>query len=103
MVAIKPKRFSEVYKNDFAMLADALGEISGSRLFHCGKCDYTIHTEKGEQKPKFCSKCGTEIDWVDFFTKIVKVCPTCNREYQETNIFCKLDGSRLMEKPVSEE
>ncbi len=103
MVAIKPKRFSEAHPNDFAELAYVLGEISGKRLFNCGKCSWPIHTEKGQERPKFCRKCGTEIDWVDFFTKIIKVCSSCGKEYSEEVNFCEFDGKKLEEKPVPKE
>lgn len=100
MVAIKPKRYSEVHKNDLAIITDALGEASGSRLFYCGQCNDLIRTERTKAKPKFCSKCGVEIDWVDFFVKIMKVCPTCNQTFDEKDMFCTIDGSKLQDVPI---
>ena len=46
-------------------------------------------------------KCGIEIDWVDFFIKIIKICPTCNQifEEQETTV----DGSKLEESPIEKQ
>lgn len=100
MVATKPKRLSEVNSSDWAILTDVLGEVSGNQLFKCGSCNNSIRVKKDEVRPSFCAKCGTEIDWVDIFTKIIKVCSKCKNEYDEENKFCKLDGTKLDEIPV---
>ena len=100
MTAIKPKRLSEINSSDWALLSDALGEVSGIQHFRCGNCNNSIKVEKEKIRSSFCAKCGTEIDWADIFTKIIKVCPNCNNEYSEENEFCQQDGAKLSEKPV---
>ena len=103
MVAIKPKKFSETYENEFSDLTDTLGEIIGTRLFHCGNCSRLIQTEKNHPRQKFCAKCGIEIDWVDFFIKIIKIGPTCNQIFEEQDVFCTVDGSKLEESPIEKQ
>jgi predicted RNA-binding Zn-ribbon protein involved in translation (DUF1610 family) len=103
-LSIRPRRYSEIDPSSvLGIINDALGMYTESPSFLCGdvKCNAIIRVKKGEEKPKFCSKCGTEIDWSDIFVKIMKVCPKCSKEYSESENFCRLDGTKLQEKPVS--
>ena len=38
--------------------------------------------------PHVCSKCGDEINWVDIKTRLIKVCPTCNKQGLAEDTYC---------------
>ena len=57
----------------------------------CGntKCGTPIRI-RNDLIPKVCARCGGEIDWVGIKTRIIKVCPTCNRVGSISDNFCDL-------------
>jgi hypothetical protein len=101
MVALKPKRLSELVPNNFGTLGDIVIKALDKMPYYCRKCNAYISREKGKTTPKFCGKCGTEIDWGDLFTKTVRVCPTCKKESKDADTYCIFDGTELTEKTVS--
>lgn len=100
-MGIKPKLFSEVYQNDSAALADALAKVTNHELFVCGKCNEPIHMNMRNSLPswsggiKFCTKCGTEIDWSDRYAKFWKSCPKCHTPHEAEDLFCITCGVEL--------
>ena len=40
--------------------------------------------------PRVCSKCGGEIDWVGIKTRLIKVCPICNKVVSFDDTYCDL-------------
>ncbi len=104
MMPLKPRRLSEVDPNStLALIADVLGEHVKEPSFLCGnhKCNQMLKISKETNPPKFCVKCGTELDWSDLLVKIIKKCPKCEVEYSERSYFCENDGTKLEEKTIS--
>ena len=102
LTPLKPKRYSEINPSNWAIATDVLGALTDRQIFYCGniKCKAMIIADKKKGIPKFCSKCGNEVDWADIFTKIIKICPKCKKQYPETENYCVLDGSKLGSKAV---
>ena len=63
---------------------------TGGVTYSCGnpRCDEVIYVRRDEERPLVCSRCGEEIDWAGIKTRIIKVCPTCNKQYDEEANFC---------------
>ena len=97
MDSVKPKRFSEVYPNESTHLVDALLKTTNHELFYCGKCDEPIPTQDIEGAPKFCTKCGSKIDWSDRYPKYYRSCPECCTTHRFENQFCRFCGIKLDE------
>ena len=74
-----------------AVVEYGLASKSGSDYWCCGNthCSAPIRFRPGSI-PKVCAKCGNEIDWVGIKTRIIKVCPTCNRVGSIDDQFCDL-------------
>jgi hypothetical protein len=72
-------------------------------FWKCGNphCDNYFVVQQGKPLPKFCRKCGCEIDWTPpLLTRKAIICPKCGREYHEGDKYCEDDGSRLEEREV---
>jgi hypothetical protein len=77
----------------------------GVKFYTCGNpnCHARLRYNVREDKPlKFCTKCGSEIDWTQPTTRIQKVmiCPMCLKEYQSDEKYCSIDGMRLEQHDV---
>jgi hypothetical protein len=72
-------------------------------LWKCGNphCNNYFVVQQGKPLPKFCRKCGCEIDWTPpLLTRKAIICSKCGREYHEGDKYCEDDGSRLEEREV---
>ena len=103
----KPLRASDLPAKDdvtrnLMILNSTLSIISGQRLFYCGGCQEEIIVDKKDTKPVICKKCGEEIDWIDVYTKIIKVCPECDKKFDSSDNFCPfhLPKVELVEKRI---
>ncbi|MDE1844847.1 MAG: hypothetical protein KGI10_05905 [Thaumarchaeota archaeon] len=95
MESIKPKRFSEVYPRESVALVDALIKTTNHELFYCGKCQEPINTSDKTYPPKFCTKCGIEIDWSERYNDRRKSCSKCFIGHNFEDNYCRVCGSEL--------
>lgn len=75
---------------------------ANTQVFYCGnvQCNKPIVFERGAKRPNACGKCGSGIDWIGRFAKIVKYCPKCSYT-SEVDFYCINDeGVKLEEKEV---
>lgn len=67
----------------------------GNELWSCGKCGESLRLVNF-QPPRVCTKCGSDIDWVGIKTRLIRVCPTCNRQWIPTDIYCPLHSPAVL-------
>ena len=67
----------------------ALASDQGSEYWCCGNpnCSTPLRVSFG-LTPKVCAKCGGEVDWVGIKTRVIKVCPRCNRQAFGEDTYC---------------
>ncbi|MEM2922442.1 MAG: hypothetical protein QXF26_09025 [Candidatus Bathyarchaeia archaeon] len=71
--------------------------------FKCGnpRCGNYFIIQQGNPPPRFCRKCGCEIDWTPPIpTRKVIICPKCGREYSSEDKYCEDDGTKLEEREI---
>ncbi|QUC65022.1 hypothetical protein NsoK4_01735 [Nitrosopumilus sp. K4] len=102
-MSVKPKHFSEIFQ-DAPSLAKAITKVSNHELIACGKCNEPIRIIREQehiQHPtwddivvKFCTKCGTEIDWSKSENN-QKECKKCSLNFDVNESFCIHCGDTL--------
>jgi|ERR671914_1355279 DNA-directed RNA polymerase subunit RPC12/RpoP len=80
--------------NDLALGTLAFGvdefeKLTGRQVYYCGKCNKRINFDANARPPLVCKKCGEESDWGGLDKNKVKVCPTCNKEYDLDDVYCE--------------
>lgn len=87
------KRPSAETDNPFVKMLDSIvsgleGSL-GKRSYLCGNpdCGTLIIFHTNEPRPVVCHRCGNEIDWEGEYITRIRICPTCNKEY-DTNANC---------------
>jgi predicted RNA-binding Zn-ribbon protein involved in translation (DUF1610 family) len=62
----------------------------GKRTYLCGNpdCGALIIVHSNESRPIVCIRCGSDIDWEGKYINRIKVCPTCNKEYDINSNYC---------------
>ena len=61
----------------------------GIEYWVCGNPNCGISLLMGEGRvPIACTKCGSEIDWVGIKTRLIKVCPRCNKQGMPYAVYC---------------
>lgn len=107
-MSVKPKHFSEIYQ-DASSLAKGITKVSNHELLACGKCNEPIRTLREQETStrisgyvvKFCTKCGSEIDWSevridwDEDRKKIKYCDECSLSFNDEESFCVHCGQPL--------
>jgi|SRR5918994_1169005 formylmethanofuran dehydrogenase subunit E len=87
-----PRRSSNT--NDMALGTIAFGldqleKVTGRDVYYCNKCNQRISFSANSTPPLVCKKCGEEFDWGSLDKRKVKVCPTCNKEYDLDDVYCE--------------
>lgn len=101
MMKYKPRSLAaSVNTGNIALDLVLLAMVASARdtdYYVCGapSCNGLIRLEKNSERPIACVKCGEQIDWVGTFTKIVKYCPTCKKEYEETANYCSSHPNKV--------
>lgn len=110
-MSVKPKHFSEIF-NDASSLAKAIPQVTNHDFLACGKCNEPIRTLREQETlsspyisgyiVKFCTKCGTEIDWSEIRKdwdvermKEYKKCDKCHIDFHNEELFCVHCGKSL--------
>ncbi|HEY7109291.1 MAG TPA: hypothetical protein VH415_07690 [Nitrososphaeraceae archaeon] len=89
--SFKPtKKSSPEAENSLIKMLDAFVNALGRHTYLCGNpnCGALIIYHKNESRPQVCIRCGSKIDWEGEYTTRIKVCPTCNREYDTSANYC---------------
>ena len=63
--------------------------VTGREIYYCTKCTQRISFDTNSQPPRVCKRCGEEFDWGSLDKRKVKVCPTCNKEYDLDDVYCE--------------
>jgi len=103
--SFKPtKKSSPEAENSLIKMLDAFVNALGRHTYLCGNpnCGALIIYHKNESRPQVCIRCGSKIDWEGEYITRIKVCPTCNREYDSNANYCAFHFPpiRLIEKEV---
>ena len=63
--------------------------VTGREVYYCTKCNQRVSFDTNSQPPRVCKRCGEEFDWASLDKRKVKVCPTCNKEYDLDDVYCE--------------
>lgn len=91
--------------NGLKLLSFGLGIAAtyyGSNVFYCGNpaCGRSISFTSRQKRPKGCKACGALVDWVGTFTKMIKRCPMCKKDFSKYDRFCDQDVVLLVDAEV---
>ena len=77
-------------KSHIAFGLDKLEQgVTGREVYYCTKCNQRVSFDTNSQPPRVCKRCGEEFDWGSLDKRKVKVCPTCNKEYDLDDVYCE--------------
>jgi ribosomal protein L37E len=74
-------------------------------VYHCGNCDDLITCPFKSNRPKRCSKCGWDIDWLGIYTRKIIICPNCGeQDFEPDDKFCDVcpEPVRLKQLEIEE-
>jgi hypothetical protein len=102
------KRPSVDMENPLLKMLDSmiggLEQSMGKRMYLCGNpgCGTLIIFHSNEPRPVVCLRCGSEIDWEGEYITRIRICPTCNKEYDSNAIYCQFHSPpvSLIEKEI---
>lgn len=81
----------------------ALAADKGTDYWCCGNtiCAVPLPLKSG-RLPRVCARCGNEIDWSGIKTRVIKVCPSCNKQGLLEDLYCDMHvpAVRLVNKEV---
>lgn len=85
-------------------IVSGLEQSMGKRTYLCGNpdCGTLIIFHGSEPRPVVCLRCGSDIDWEGEYITRIKVCPTCNKEYDSIANYCQFHSPpiSLTEKEI---
>jgi predicted RNA-binding Zn-ribbon protein involved in translation (DUF1610 family) len=91
LAKFKPTPFSKLPATDnlpiegLRLVVGTIISLGDQEGFFCGNCGRLILLDKKAPKPRVCSYCEQEIDWVGTKTQLAKRCPECGYETADVN------------------
>jgi formylmethanofuran dehydrogenase subunit E len=88
-VPSKVPKTKDVTLGTFRVIMDWIEEAGGKEVYYCNSCNKQIIFDKNSTPPITCRKCGEEFLWGDLQKKKIKICPSCNRDYDLEDVYCE--------------